>query len=61
MNIIRGMSNPVTVSVKRYVRLLDIMIEALNRLDTGAELKEDYKLLSYEMKSIKNQTLTKQC
>lgn len=56
--IVREMSNPVTVSVEDYIRLLDIMIEALTRLDPDAEFKEDYKLLLYKLESIKNPNLT---
>lgn len=52
--IVCGISNPVTVSVESYIRLLDIMIKALTRLDSGAEFKEDYKLLSYKLESIRN-------
>lgn len=56
--IVPGIPNPVTVSVESYIRLLDIMIEALIRLDPYAEFKEDYKLLSYNLKNIKNPNLT---
>lgn len=52
--IVQGIPNPVTVSVESYIRLLDIMIKALIRLDPGAEFKEDYKLLSDKLESIKN-------
>nr|XP_034299166.1 uncharacterized protein LOC117680747 isoform X2 [Crassostrea gigas] len=53
-NIVQGITNPVTVSVENYIRLLDIMIKALIRLDPGAEFKEEYKLISYKLESIKN-------
>lgn len=56
--IVRGISNPVTMSVENYIRLLDIMIEAFIRLDPGAELKEDFKHLSCKLESIKNPNLT---
>lgn len=56
--IVKGISNPVTVSVESYIRLLDIMIKALIRLDPYAEFKEDYKQLSYKLESIKNPNLT---
>lgn len=56
--IVQGISNPLTVSVESYIRLLDIMIEALARLDPDAEFKEDYKLLSYKLESIKTPNLT---
>nr|XP_034315214.1 uncharacterized protein LOC105346393 isoform X2 [Crassostrea gigas] len=51
--IVQGIPNPVTLSVESYIRLLDIMIKALIRLDPGAEFKEDYKLLSDKLESIK--------
>ncbi|XP_052716886.1 uncharacterized protein LOC128189352 [Crassostrea angulata] len=57
-NIVQGIPNPVTVSVESYIRLLDIMIEALTRLDPDAEFKEDYKLLCCKLESIKNPNLT---
>ncbi|XP_065936146.1 uncharacterized protein [Magallana gigas] len=53
-NIVQGIPCPVNVSVESYIRLLDIMIKALIRLDPGAEFKEDCKLLSYKLESIKN-------
>nr|XP_034315208.1 uncharacterized protein LOC105325036 isoform X2 [Crassostrea gigas] len=56
--IVQGISNPVTVSVESYIRLLDIMIKTLIRLDPDAKFKEDYKLLSYKLNSIKNPNLT---
>uniref|UniRef100_A0A8W8MCQ1 Uncharacterized protein n=1 Tax=Magallana gigas TaxID=29159 RepID=A0A8W8MCQ1_MAGGI len=56
--IVQRISNPVTVSVESYIRLLDIMIKALIRLDPDAEFKDDFKLLSYRLKSIKNPNLT---
>lgn len=56
--IVRGISNPMTVSVEDYIRLLDIMIEALTRLDPDAEFKEDLKQLSYKLESIKNPYFT---
>lgn len=46
--IVCGISNPVTVSVESYIRLFDILIEGLTRLDPGAEFKDDYKLLSHK-------------
>lgn len=51
-------SNPVTISVESYIRLLDIMIEALIRLDPDAEFTEEYKTLANKLTSIKNPTLT---
>ncbi|XP_065936147.1 uncharacterized protein [Magallana gigas] len=56
--IVQGISNPVTLSVESYIRLLDIMLKALIRLDHDGKFKEDYKLLSYKLKSIKNPNLT---
>ncbi|XP_065936150.1 uncharacterized protein [Magallana gigas] len=56
-NIVQRIPDPVNVSVESYIRLLDIMIKALIGLDPGAEFKEDYKLLSYKLKSIKNPNL----
>nr|XP_034299169.1 uncharacterized protein LOC105333182 isoform X3 [Crassostrea gigas] len=56
--IVQRISNPVTLSVESYIRLLDIMIKALIRLDHDGKFKEDYKLLSYKLKSIKNPNLT---
>lgn len=52
--IVQEIEDPVTVSVEGYIRLLDIMIGALIRLDPGVEFKEDYKLISYKLESIKN-------
>lgn len=57
-NIVQKISNPVSVSAESYIRLLDFMIEAFIRLDPDAEFKEDYKLLSYKLESIKNPNLT---
>lgn len=48
----------MTVSIESYIRLLDIMVKALLRLDPGTEFKENYKLLSYKLKSIKSPNLT---
>lgn len=38
-SIVYGISDPDTVSVESYIRLLDIMVEALTRLDPGADLR----------------------
>nr|XP_034337105.1 uncharacterized protein LOC117692656 isoform X2 [Crassostrea gigas] len=56
--IFRGISNPVTVSVESYIRLLDIMIEALPRLDPDAEFKEDFQIIVRKLTSIEIPTLT---
>lgn len=52
------MPHPATVSVESYIRLFDIMLVALVRLDADAEFEEDYKLLSNRLESIKNRNLT---
>lgn len=44
--IVHGISNPVTVPVENYIRLLDIMIEALTRLDNDSKFKWDLKALA---------------
>lgn len=48
----------MTVFVKSYIRLLDIMIEALTRLDPDAEFEEDLNQLSYKLESIKTPYFT---
>lgn len=49
---IREKSNTVTVSVEKYMELINIMAEALNRLDPDAEFNEDYKALFNKLTSI---------
>lgn len=56
--IVHDISNSVTVSVEEYISLLDVMIGAIIRLDPDAVIKEDYKLLSYKLKSIKKPNMT---
>lgn len=56
--IVMKMPHPATVSVESYIRLFDIMLVALVRLDADAEFEEDYKLLSNRLESIKNRNLT---
>lgn len=56
--VFKNIEKQMTVSVESYIRLFDIMIEALLRLDPDTEFKEDYKKLSDELKSIKNPNLT---
>lgn len=56
--IFRGISNPVTVSVESYIRLLDIMIEAFTRLDPDVEFKEDFQIIVRKLTSIEIPTLT---
>lgn len=56
--IVHDISNSVTVSVEEYISLLDVMIGAIIRLDPGAVIKEDYKLLSNKLKSIKKPNMT---
>lgn len=56
--IVHDISNSVTVSVEEYIGLLDVMIGAIIRLDPDAVIKEDYKLLSYKLKSIKKPNMT---
>lgn len=56
--IFRGILNPLTVSVESYIRLLDIMIEALTRLDPDAEFKEDFQVIVRKLASIELPTLT---
>lgn len=38
-SIVYEISDLDTVSVESYIRLLDIMVEALTRLDPGADLR----------------------
>lgn len=49
---IREKSNTVTVSVEKYMELINIMAKALNRLDPDAEFNEDYKALFNKLTSI---------
>lgn len=51
--IVRRISNPVTVSVESYIRLLDIMIKALTRLDPDDEFKEDIKAFATKIHVLK--------
>lgn len=58
LTIVYEISNPLNVSVESYIRLLDIMIEALTRLDHCSEFNEDLKMLAKEitlMKTIRYQ------
>lgn len=57
-NIVRGISNPLTVSIETYIRHLDIMVEALIRLDPSVEFRKDYKAFANKLTSIRNPTLT---
>lgn len=57
-NFTREISDPVSVSVERYYKLLNIMKEALTRLDPGAEFKEDYKAIANKLTTINNPSLT---
>lgn len=56
--IFRGISSPVELSVKSYIRLLDTMIETLTRLDPDAKFKENVEVLIKKLTSIKTPTLT---
>lgn len=56
--IFREISNPVTLSVESYIRLLDIMIEVLIRLDPDAKFKQDFKALVKKSTSIELSYLT---
>lgn len=56
--IFREISYPVTVSVESYVRLLDIMIEALIRLNHDVDSKEDFKAVVKKLEDIKTQSPT---
>lgn len=56
-NIFRDMPNQVELSVQSYLRLLDIMIEALTRLDHTSDFKEGLRTFSKERERI--QMLTK--
>lgn len=56
--IVRGIQNPVNVSVESYIRLLEIMIKALNRLDHKTDSKKDFKVAVRKLKTVKNQTVT---
>lgn len=58
VNITREISDPVSVSVENYIRLLEIMKKALTRLDPGAEFKEGYKAFANKLTTINNQNLT---
>lgn len=51
-------SYEVTVSVESYVRLLDIMIEALIRLNHDVDSKEDFKAVVNKLKYIKTPSPT---
>lgn len=48
----------MTVSVESYVRLLDIMIEALIRLNHDVDSKEDFKAVVNKLKYIKTPSPT---
>ena len=41
-SICKNISNPVTISVDNYTRLIDIILTACIRLDTGSELRDPY-------------------
>lgn len=53
VTIFLGISDPVNVSVENYIRLLDIMFEALTRLNPGAEFEEDLKTFANEITCLK--------
>lgn len=47
--IVRGIAKPDTVSVESYIRLLDIMIKALTRLDPDGEFMDNIKAFAKEI------------
>lgn len=53
--IVLEISEPVTVSVESYISLLNIMMEALLRLNSNVEFAEDYKKVANKLTSIKTQ------
>lgn len=57
-SIVCGISNPVTLSIVDYIRLLDIMIEALIRLDHDAEFEENLRAFANEITCFKTITQT---
>lgn len=56
--ILGEISNPAQISVKGYIRLLDIMYKALIRLNHDVDSKEDFKAVVKKLKDIKTQSLT---
>lgn len=59
--IVLEISEPVTLSVESYISLLDIMMEALIRLNPNVEFTEDYKKVANKLTSIKTQRSHRQC
>lgn len=51
-------TNSVTISVENYIRLLDIMVPALTRLDHDAKFKQQLKALDKEITCFKKTYIT---
>lgn len=51
--IVRGIAIPDNVSVEKYIKLFDIMLEALTRLDPNDEFKNDVKAFAKEITCLK--------
>lgn len=50
---VQGIAKLDTVSVKRYIRLLDIMIKSLTRLDPYNEFKDEIEAFAKEITCLK--------
>lgn len=48
-SIAQKISNPGTVSVEGYVKLLNIMVKALTRLDPDAKFKKEFKAVTKKL------------
>lgn len=51
--IVQGIEEPDTVSVELYIRLLDIMIKSLTRLDPYNEFKDEVEAFAKEITCLK--------
>lgn len=51
--IVRDITDPYTVSVERYIRLLDIMIKSLTTLDADDQFKDELEAFSKDFTCLK--------
>lgn len=56
--IVRRISDPVKLSIESYIRLLDIMVNALSRLYPDVKFKEGFKSVVYKLTDIKHPNMT---
>lgn len=52
-DFVRGISDPMEVPIKSYIRRLDIMLEALTRLDHDEKFKNNLTAFAKEISCFK--------